>query len=152
VLCTRGSLIARIGERGSGPGEFNFPTNVTVDRTGRLYVSDSLNSRVQAFDADFSHAGVIGARGTAAGSFSQPKGIAVDGDDHLYVVDAHFEAVQIFDRQGRLLLGFGREGSGPGEFWIPAGIHIDRSVNRIYVADTYNRRVQVFDYHPEAQP
>ena len=73
------------------------------------------------------------------------KGLALDGDGHLYVIDAHFECVQIFDDAGRLLLSFGREGHGPGEFWLPTGIHIDRN-NRIWIADSYNRRVQVFEY------
>jgi predicted CXXCH cytochrome family protein len=66
-------------------------------------------------------------------------------------VDAHFEAVQIFDADGTLLLDFGAEGRGPGGFWLPAGIFIDRR-NRIWIADTYNKRVQVFDYIPEGKP
>ncbi|MGH7275360.1 MAG: hypothetical protein ACREIQ_13055 [Nitrospiria bacterium] len=32
-----------------------------------------------------------------------------------------------------------------GNFWLPTGIFGD-SQNRIYVADTYNHRVQVFEY------
>jgi hypothetical protein len=69
----------------------------------------------------------------------------------VYVIDAHFECVQIFDPQGRLLLTFGEEGHGPGQFWLPTGIHIDDD-DRIWIADSYNRRVQVFDYRPEVQP
>jgi hypothetical protein len=34
---------------------------------------------------------------------------------------------------------------------LPAGIFIDRR-NRIWIADTYNKRVQVFDYIPEGKP
>jgi DNA-binding beta-propeller fold protein YncE len=45
-------------------------------------------------------------------------------------------------------MAFGREGHGPGEFWLPAGLFIDPR-GRIWVADSYNRRVQVFDYLPE---
>jgi hypothetical protein len=59
--------------------------------------------------------------------------------------------VQIFDVGKRLLLFFGGEGHGPGQFWLPAGICIDAH-NRIWIADTYNRRVCVFDYLPEKQP
>jgi sugar lactone lactonase YvrE len=44
-----------------------------------------------------------------------------------------------------LLLAIGRRGQGPGEFWLPNGIHVSRD-NTIYVADSYNRRVQVFRY------
>ena len=60
------------------------------------------------------------------------------------MVDARFENVQVFDRTGRLLLVFGEEGTGPGQFWLPAGIFVDPN-DRIWVCDTYNRRVQVFD-------
>ncbi|MHC4427728.1 MAG: 6-bladed beta-propeller [Planctomycetota bacterium] len=140
-----GRLINRLGTRGTGPGEFNFPTNVALDTAGRLYVADSLNFRIQIFGPDLSPLTQIGTHGDLPGSFSQPKGIALDSDGHLYVVDAHFESVQIFDDMGRLLLTFGAEGHGPGEFWLPAGIHIDAD-DRVWIADTYNRRVQVFQY------
>jgi DNA-binding beta-propeller fold protein YncE len=36
-------------------------------------------------------------------------------------------------------------GRGPGEFWLPAGIHIDAK-GRVWIADSYNQRVQVFQY------
>lgn len=145
VLDERGNLLQTLGTRGTGDGEFNFPTDVAVDSNGRLYVSDSLNFRVQIFDADLNFIRQIGRRGNTPGHFSQPKGLAVDSEDHLYVVDAHFEAVQIFDALGRLLLFFGSEGHGPGEFWLPAGLYIDHD-DRIWIADSYNRRVQVFQY------
>jgi DNA-binding beta-propeller fold protein YncE len=148
VLSRDGRLVARLGQRGTAAGQFNYPTNVAVDSQGRLYVSDSLNFRVQQFDAQLKHLRTIGQKGDLPGYFSQPKGVAVDSQDHLYVVDANFEAVQIFDGEGHLLLSFGQEGRGPGEFWLPSGIFIDPS-DRIWVADSYNRRVQVFQYLAE---
>lgn len=148
ILSPDGSLLAKLGSRGMALNQFNYPTNVALDSTGRIYVSDSLNFRVLQFSAEFNAIRQIGRKGDMPGYFGQPKGVALDGDDHLYVVDANFEAVQIFDADGILLLDFGTEGRGPGEFWLPAGIFIDRR-NRIWVADTYNRRVQVFDYLPE---
>lgn len=149
VLTRDGRLIKRLGARGTALGEFNFPTNVTLDSQGRLYVSDSLNFRVQQFSPDLVPIRAIGSQGDMPGYFAQPKGVAVDSQDHLYVVDANFELVQIFDSDGQLLLHFGQEGREPGEFWLPAGIFIDPS-HRIWIADAYNRRVQVFDFLPEA--
>ena len=151
IFSAAGQPLARLGHRGTRLGEFNFPTNVAIDAHGRLYVSDSLNFRVQQFSPDFRSTIQIGRKGDMPGYFSQPKGIAIDSDDHIYVVDANFESVQIFDANGELLLDFGSEGAGAGEFWLPAGVFID-STNRIWVADTYNRRVQVFDYLPEGTP
>ncbi|MGA2501703.1 MAG: 6-bladed beta-propeller, partial [Tepidisphaeraceae bacterium] len=149
VLSPEGELVRRIGERGAGMGQFNYPTNLAFDSKGRLYVSDSLNFRVQQFlpSPDLRFNRYIGRQGDVPGTFSQPKGIAVDSEDHVYVVDSRFENIQIFDDQGQLLLFLGEEGAGPGQFWLPAGAFIDAR-NRIWVADTYNGRVQVFQYLP----
>lgn len=145
VLDPDGGLARRIGERGGGDGQFNFPTHVAFDSAGRLYVSDSLNFRVQVFSPDIRFLRAIGTKGDVTGTFSQPKGVALDPEDHLYVVDANFEAVQVFDTDGRLLLVFGEEGHGPGQFWLPNGATFDET-GRLWIADSYNRRVQVFQY------
>jgi DNA-binding beta-propeller fold protein YncE len=151
VLDLAGQVLRSVGGRGTEPGQFNYPTNVAIDSTGRVYVSDTLNFRVQVLSPELAPVGVIGSKGDLPGYFSQPKGIALDSEDHLYVVDSHFESVQIFGADGRLLLTFGREGREPGEFWLPSGIYIDDD-DRIYIADTYNQRVQVFEYRPEVSP
>ena len=145
VLASDGEVVARVGGRGPGPGEFNFPTSVALDSAGRCYVGDTLNFRVQVFGRDLAFESSIGSKGDLPGYFAQPKGVGIDPDGHLYVVDAHFEAVQIFTADGRLLLSFGREGRGLGEFWLPAGLFIDAK-GWIWIADSYNRRVQVFGY------
>lgn len=147
VLSGDGKELARIGERGSGPGQFNFPTNVAIDRHGRIFVSDSLNFRVQIFSPEFAFVRQIGRKGDMPGYFSQPKGLAIDSKDRLFVVDANFEAIQIYrclQDHDELLMSLGREGRGPGEFWLPAGVHVD-ALGRIWVADSCNRRVQVFE-------
>jgi len=38
---------------------------------------------------------------------------------------------------------WGENGTDPGYFWLPRGIAVDTH-DRIWVADTYNRRIQVF--------
>jgi DNA-binding beta-propeller fold protein YncE len=52
--------------------------------------------------------------------------------------------VQVFDRDGNFVSQFGKSGTGNGEFNEPVGLAIDDSGN-IYVADTWNQRIQVFD-------
>ncbi len=151
ILSMDGQVQSRLGERGTGLGQFNYPTGVTVDHAGRVYVSDTLNFRVQQFSADLKPIRQIGSKGDLPGYFSQPKGMAVDSEDHLYVVDSHFESVQIFTPDGKLLMDFGEEGRNPGEFWLPGGIFIDTH-DRVWIADSYNRRVQVFDYHRQVLP
>jgi sugar lactone lactonase YvrE len=42
------------------------------------------------------------------------------------------------------LMAFGKGGQEPGEFSVPGGACIDGK-RRLWIADTYNRRVQVFE-------
>jgi DNA-binding beta-propeller fold protein YncE len=51
--------------------------------------------------------------------------------------------IQIFDAEGKFLYSFGGQGQDQGEFWMPAGIYVDEN-DFIYVADSYNARIQVF--------
>ncbi|MEI8196424.1 MAG: 6-bladed beta-propeller [Phycisphaerae bacterium] len=151
VLDPDGREVARIGSRGTRLGEFNFPTTVAFDTQGQLFVCDTLNFRVQQFDRAYKPVRIVGKKGDMPGYFAQPKAIALDAEDHLYVLDSQFENVQLFDSQGRPLMDFGEEGSGPGQFWLPTGIFIERGAAgtaRIWLADSFNGRIQVFDYKP----
>ena len=49
-----GSLAGRFGDEGGEDGQFRFPQGLAVDLDGRIYVADSLNSRVQVFDSPLS--------------------------------------------------------------------------------------------------
>jgi sugar lactone lactonase YvrE len=141
-----GALAGSIGRRGAGDGEFNYPTCLWRTAEGRLYVTDSLNFRVQAFDAQGRFAGTFGHQGDGTGDAARQKGVATDSHGHVYVVDALFHAFQIFDATGHLLLPVGERGQGPGEFWLPTGIFIDQDDDMIYIADSYNQRIQVLRY------
>jgi DNA-binding beta-propeller fold protein YncE len=127
------------------PGKFIGPTNVAVDRQGGVYVADTLNNRVQIFDADGKFVRTFGRQGDAPGEFIRPKGIAVDSEGHVYVADAEFNNFQVFSRQGQSLLAVGTFGGKPGQFALLAGLYID-SEDRIYTTEMFHGRVQVFQY------
>lgn len=142
------NLQRRLGQRGTAPGQFNYPRGLAAHPAVGLVVLDAMNFRVQAFDDTGAPAVVFGHKGDAAGDFAAPRSVAIDSEGHLYVLDNQFENVQVFDRTGRLLLAFGQEGAGPGEFALPSGITIDAQ-DRIWIADSFNCRVQVFQYLSE---
>ena len=144
MVSPAGAYLGAFGMQGNGPGQFNFPTNIARDADGTLYVTDTLNFRVQAFDAEGRFLGTFGRLGDGAGDFDKPKGVAIDSAGHVYVVEGLNDVVQIFDQSGRLLLAFGESGSAEGQFWLPTGIAIADDI--VYVADSANRRVQVFQY------
>ena len=146
VLCyssADGAFVRAIGKRGTENGEFNFPTNLSVDRGGRLYVTDTLNFRVQIFDEAGAFVAAIGTQGDGPGHLNRAKGVGVDSEGHVYIADTSFNNFQIFDADGSILLFVGTTGEGPGEFLLPAGLFVDDE-DRIYVADQGNARVQVF--------
>jgi DNA-binding beta-propeller fold protein YncE len=147
MVSTAGAVLGTFGSRGAEPGQFNYPTNIARSADGRLYVTDTLNFRVQVFDANGRPLSVFGRLGDGSGDFDKPKGIAVDSAGHIYVVEGLNDVVQIFDEGGRLLLAFGGSGVGDGQLWLPSGIAIANDV--VYVADSANRRVQMFEYLKE---
>jgi DNA-binding beta-propeller fold protein YncE len=149
VVNFAGGVVHFFGQRGDGPGQFNFPTNIARGADGRLYVTDAMNFRVQVFDGNGRFLRAFGHLGDGPGDFDKPKGIALDSDGHVYVVEGMSDRVQIFDESGRLLLQFGESGSGDGQLWLPSGIAIADDV--VYVADAANRRVEVYQYVKEGK-
>lgn len=144
VFTMDGELVATIGgPKGSGPGQFMFPTYLAVDPQGHLYVTDTLNSRVQVFDPDGRYLKSFGQRGNSWGMFDKPKGVALDSFGNVYVADSGWSNVQIFNQKGQVLLFFGGRGPLPGMLKNPTAIAIDKT-DHIYVADYLNHRVEVY--------
>ncbi|MHB8708288.1 MAG: SMP-30/gluconolactonase/LRE family protein [Desulfuromonadales bacterium] len=149
-----GKFIGFLGERGIGPGQFNFPVDADFGPDGELFVLDSMNARVQKFlrDGDtYRFAGEFGERGMAAGSFSIAKALAVTPSGHVYVTDSMSNKVVVFDRDGTFLLTFGGRYSSvdgkvaPGGFTMPRGIAADEN-DGVWVVDSFNRMVHRFQY------
>jgi len=145
VFDLEGKLLETIGEHGEGPLEFNYPTHIAV-LDEKLYVSDSLNSRVQVISAPTGrYLGTIGRRGLFIGNMVRPKGVAADSEHNVYVVESEFDYLLIYNRRGEFLIPIGGVGSGPGKFHLPAGVWVDAH-NRVFVADMLNGRVAVFQF------
>lgn len=144
VYAADGKFLDTFGRNGAAPGQFNFPTHLTLTRDGALVVNDTMNFRVQVLDRDGKPLRHFGRVGDGSGEFASPKGVGVDSADNFYVVDALFDAVQIFAPDGALLLGFGERGTRAGQLWLPNGLFIAPD-DSIYVADAYNQRIAVFE-------
>ena len=143
-LGPRGAIVRQFGGRGEGPGQFNYPTSIAADREGRLYVTDTLNFRIQIFSPDGQFRSAFGKLGDGSGDLNRPKGIGVDSDGNIHVVEGLHDVGQIFSREGRFLLAYGESGSGPGQLWLPTGMAI--ADDAIYVADSANARIQIYQY------
>lgn len=136
------------GTQGTANGEFDFPIGISVSTADELFVTDFKNARVQKFTVDGNFVAAF-----AVAPF--PGGIALDGDGNIYT--AHFgippsrydeprqrDMIAVHSPSGEPLREWGKFGNGDGEFNLPGGIAI-ASDGRVYVADSCNRRIQVFD-------
>jgi len=123
---TSGEVVQRIGSKGTEDGKFRFPSFITVDKDGNLFVTDPLNFRVQMFSSSGEFIRSFGYPEAGPGGMVRPKSLAVTRDGKLYISDAGMEIVQIFDVASTdPLLAFGKHGTGPGSTYMPYGIHID---------------------------
>ena len=140
-----GTLLRKIGRRGSGPGQFNLARDVAIGSNGQLYVTDGGNFRVQALTGEGGFVREWGKPGRFPGQFSRPKGIASDTEGNLYVVDAAFGNFQIFNPEGQILMFVGERSTqpGPGKYMLPAGIDVDED-GRVYLVEQFFRKVDVF--------
>ncbi len=135
----------------STPGDFALPSDIALDKDGNVYVTDTLNWRVEIFDAEGKFISQFGKHCDAIGCFERPKGIAVDGDGHIWVVDTSLNLVQAYDKDGALLAYVGSPGRLLGQFTDPVGIFIDQN-NRMFVSEQYPwGRVQEFRYITDAE-
>ncbi len=76
-----GKFLRSWGHKGSGPGEFDTPHSLAMDRQGRLFVADLRNFRVQIFDQE-------GRYLAEWKQFGMPGGLFIDRRDRLYVADS----------------------------------------------------------------
>jgi sugar lactone lactonase YvrE len=141
-----GTKVLEFGQKGSGEGQMLSPNFVTATKDF-IYVSDTGNNRVLQFDRSGKYLKTnIG--DVAEGEktvFTNTRGVIVDERGVLYVVSNLTNTVFGFDDKGKRLWTFGTLGQENDQFYLPNGLFIDTQ-GRIYVADTLNARVMVYEY------
>jgi len=104
---SRGEFLMTWGQTGYGPGEFRALHALDIDPSGRVFVGDRSNSRIQIFDQQGTHI-------TTWIQFGRPSGIAFDSNGLIYVADSESDDVQnpgweIGIRIGEIETGWVRE-------------------------------------------
>ena len=149
-------VISKWGSYGMANGQFDAPFSAIVDSSGNVFVSDTINNRIQKFQlSNPCPAGTKqivsgicfvtkwGSQGTADGQFNYPYGIAVDSSGNVFVVDTGNHRIQKFTNSGTFVTKWGSQGTANGQFEGHRNIAIDLSGN-VFVADTENHRIQKF--------
>jgi outer membrane protein assembly factor BamB len=116
-----GEAIREWGQKGTGPGEFDFTRPeglwgigaIAVDRDGLVYVGDGANHRYQVFEPDGTFVRQVGSYGNEEGQFSRIFSISVDADGNVYAVDHDLGTLSKFDKDGRFVWRVGGPDAEP---------------------------------------
>ncbi|HYL82241.1 MAG TPA: peptidyl-alpha-hydroxyglycine alpha-amidating lyase family protein, partial [Candidatus Acidoferrum sp.] len=124
---SKGDLISSWGEPGPGPSQFRLPHNLWVDKSGRVWVADRENSRIQIFRED-------GKFLTQWTDLIRPTDVCIH-DDVVYVTEL-CRRVSIFTLEGELLSRWGNEGHAVEDplFYAPHAVAVD-SRGDLYVGE-----------------
>ncbi|MBI4518061.1 MAG: 6-bladed beta-propeller [Deltaproteobacteria bacterium] len=127
------------GGRGFAPGQFNTPKGIARGERGEFYIADTLNHRVQKFDASGAFVAAWGHHGREPGLFNEPHALALDHEGNVHVVDTWNHRIQKLAPDGKVLAVY----TPAKGFFGPRGIALTQ--NRAYVTDGGNNQVVVFD-------
>src|SRR6267143_1721699 len=170
VFNSAGVFQTKFGTNGSGAGKFNAPRDIVIDSSHNIYVADFNNGRVEKFNTFGTFLNLFGSVGSGNGQFIGPHGLALDSSGNIYVTDYTNDRVEKFDPSENFLgwIGncgsgtncnniskvttsfctdcttLGSSGSGNGQFIHPTDVVLD-SFDNIYVVDSGNNRVEVFN-------
>ena len=163
-----------------GKGVLEKPAGVEVDSDGNIFVTDYDLDRVFKFSRKGKVVMKFGRPGMEEGEFDSPSDVATDDDGNIYVADLYNHRVQKFDEKGKFITAWGKPSGAEDEengkdkkkkkkstkifgfelptekagakvatFKYPAKLFV--AGEKVYVADTYNGRVQVFSTSGEFQ-
>jgi sugar lactone lactonase YvrE len=141
-----GKLLSSWGSPGTGPGQFNVPHAIVIDKAGRVLVADRENNRIQIF--------------TQGGQFvsewsdaNRPAALFVDRSGNILVGEMGYNVASMFSGgpvpsgrvayprvtvrapDGTILSSWGgADKCAPGNFWAPHSICVD-SYGDLYVGE-----------------
>lgn len=143
---TDGKLLLSWGEPGDGPGQFQIPHGIAIDRNDNIYVADRENSRIQIFTAN-------GQYRNEWNNVARPCEVFIDSQSNVYVAELGFRAgmwsdthpptptatggrISIFNLEGELQSrwGGGETPCAPGDFFAPHDVWVD-SCGNIYISE-----------------
>jgi hypothetical protein len=142
-----GRFVKSVGDRGSGPAQFNLPHTIAVDAKGLVYVGDRTNRRIQVLDNDLNFK-------TQYANVGAPWALCITPGPHQYLYSsnsfpdtndsrqmASTGEIYKMELDGTILGKFGSVGKQPGQL---STVHmIDcRNPNELLVSEITTWRVQ----------
>jgi streptogramin lyase len=133
-----GGYLSSSGSYGTEPGHLRESEGMATDSLGDVWVTDSLNSRIEEWNANGEFVRAVGSEGTGNGKFNKPTGVAVDAKGDVWVADTGNGRLEEFGPEGLWMKTC--VGTGSEQLYIPEGLTVD-SVGDVFVADRGHQRV-----------
>lgn len=141
VALATGAVLGEIGTANTASatdGQLDTPYAVDVDpTTGKVFVADTGNGRIQRFAAYPSNAY------ETKWSVGSAYGVAVHPTDgRIYVTETSFDMLRIYKSDGTSINAVGGSGSGAAQFNDPLGAEVRATDGSVLVADNGNDRTR----------
>ena len=150
-----------VGDGGQAvDAQLGFPTGVTVDEDGNVYIADTWSHRIRKVDADgiistLAGTGMLGYSGdggpAASAQLRAPSGVAVDSAGNAYIADYENQRIRKVGADGIVftIAGGGSPADGIGDggpataarLRGPYSVAVDNAGN-VYIADAFNHRIR----------
>ncbi len=140
-----------------------YPSGVTVDTEGNIYIADQWNNRVRKVDKNGTITTVAGIGGFWGGysgdggpatqaELDRPSGVALDALGNLYIAEYENNCIRKVDKNGIIttvaggMWGFGGDGGPAAQAQLdgPQGVVVD-TLGNLYIADWGNQRIRKVD-------
>jgi sugar lactone lactonase YvrE len=152
-----------IREIGKNLYAWSFAHTVRIDKDDNIWATDKGSDMVIKFNPQGRVVMVFGRKPEASdhdakpyepvqkprpqidGRFRQPTDVTWDTAGNIFIGDGYVNSrVAKYDKDGNWVKSWGERGTAPGQFNTVHSIAAD-ATGLIYVADRFNRRIQVFD-------
>jgi DNA-binding beta-propeller fold protein YncE len=114
----------------------------------RVFIADGLKMKVRVWNTALTQQ-VMTAVSTGSCTFSYIRDVDADSSGNIYVANYVLNNILKLDPSGTCLTKWGTKGTLSGQFKNPYGVRVmtdpEDGVQRVYVADSNNNRIQVFN-------
>ena len=121
------------------------PYGIAVCDNGDIVVAEFDTHCVTIVNKEGKKVRSFGRKGRKEGKFTYPRGVAITDDKHILVTDEHRLQKLTFDGVCVQSVGSSESGSGQLQFNHPMGIIVHPTTGLVFVADSDNNLIQVFN-------